>query len=157
MSSKPPLMPDGAKPLEIEYTNWRGVHSRRRIYPIGIDFRSTRWHPVAQWLLKAFDFQVGAERDFAVVDFGPRVSIGGEETPPDGWIVGDAGEETIVRDPLEAEALIANGTAVRPFYEGATVAELERIRRQLVNLVESGGPQSAFAQAVLNAKELPDG
>jgi len=57
-----------SKTIEIEYTNWKGKTSKRRIIPIGISFESTEWHPEPQWLLKAHDLDKQAERDFAMRD-----------------------------------------------------------------------------------------
>lgn len=58
------------EPVEITYTNWRGETSQRTIIPRGIWFGSTEWHPEPQWLLRAFDVEKQAQRDFALKDFG---------------------------------------------------------------------------------------
>jgi len=56
----------------LVYTNWRGETSVRTITPIRVWFGSTDWHPEPQWLLRAFDHDKNAERDFALKDFrGP--------------------------------------------------------------------------------------
>jgi hypothetical protein len=65
--SLPPSSPP-PPPLEFTYTNWRGVASRRRVYPRGAEFTSTKWHPEAQWMLIAHDLDKDAERTFAIKD-----------------------------------------------------------------------------------------
>jgi len=57
-------------PVELTYTNWRGETAVRKIRPLHIWFGATDWHPEAQWLLRAFDVEKQAERDFALKDFG---------------------------------------------------------------------------------------
>lgn len=57
--------------MKVEYTNWRGETGIRTIKPIRLWFGSTEYHPTPQWLLKAFDVDKGAERDFAVNDMRP--------------------------------------------------------------------------------------
>lgn len=62
--------PAAQEPIQLTYTNWRGETSERKIIPIGVWFGSTDWHPEPQWLLKAHDCEKGAQRDFALKDFG---------------------------------------------------------------------------------------
>ena len=52
----------------ILYKNWRGERGFRHIRPIEIVYMSTEWHPEAQWLLRAFDLDKEAMRDFALGD-----------------------------------------------------------------------------------------
>jgi hypothetical protein len=54
----------------IDYTNWRGERSERRILPSRIVFKSNEWHPERQWLLEAIDLDKGslAFRTFALKD-----------------------------------------------------------------------------------------
>jgi predicted DNA-binding transcriptional regulator YafY len=59
---------DKAKTVSIKYTNWRGETSIRSIVPLKIWFGSTEWHKDNQWLLKAFDIDKDAERDFTLSD-----------------------------------------------------------------------------------------
>ena len=54
--------------VSILYTNWKGETSTRRIEPLFIHYGSNEWHPESQWLLRAFDVDKKAERDFAVKD-----------------------------------------------------------------------------------------
>lgn len=58
----------------LTYTNYRGETAERRIIPFEVWFGSTEWHPEPQWLLRAYDCEKKAERDFALKDFGARVS-----------------------------------------------------------------------------------
>lgn len=62
------------RPLEIDYKNWRGVTSRRRIIPLGVRYGSTEWHPEEQWLLSAIDVEKGAVREFAMSEVIPVLS-----------------------------------------------------------------------------------
>jgi hypothetical protein len=57
-------------PLIITYTNHRGVTAKRIITPITCWYGSTEWHPEPQWLLRAYDEQKQALRDFALKDVG---------------------------------------------------------------------------------------
>lgn len=57
-----------AEPLTFIYRNWRGEVAERRVIPREIHFGATEWHPEPQWLLRAFDMDKGAERDFAMKD-----------------------------------------------------------------------------------------
>jgi predicted DNA-binding transcriptional regulator YafY len=59
------------QPVIIDYTNWIGVRSERKIMPLGLHFGSNEWHPVKQWLLYAVDLEKsekGAERFFALTN-----------------------------------------------------------------------------------------
>lgn len=60
------------QPIMLSYKNYREEISTRTITPIKPWYGSTEWHPEPQWLLKAFDHDKGAERDFALADFGAR-------------------------------------------------------------------------------------
>lgn len=59
-------------PLTVSYINYRGEISLRTITPLKPWYGSTEWHPVPQWLLKAYDHDKLEERDFALADFGAR-------------------------------------------------------------------------------------
>jgi len=39
----------------IDYTNWRGKRTLRRIIPIRVSFENNEYHPDTQWLLEAID------------------------------------------------------------------------------------------------------
>ncbi len=56
--------------VTIDYTNWRGERSLRRVQPISIDFSSNKWHPIAQWLMVAIDLDDNnyPEKAFAMKD-----------------------------------------------------------------------------------------
>lgn len=58
-------------PLTFTYRNWKGEVSVRRVRPIEIHFASTSWHPIPQYLLRAFDLDKGEIRDFAWKDISP--------------------------------------------------------------------------------------
>ena len=56
------------KEVYIDYTNWRGQRSIRRIRPIGIFFLANEWHPQTQWLVEAIDLTNDETRFFAMKD-----------------------------------------------------------------------------------------
>jgi len=60
-------MPTGE--LRIAYTNHRGETAIRELHLSRIYWGSTEWHPEPQLLLKAFDREKDAYRDFAVSGF----------------------------------------------------------------------------------------
>jgi len=66
----PAVQPVTGAPVTLTYTNWRGETAQRTIIPQRVWFGSTDWHPEPQWLLTALDIEKGAERDFALKDFG---------------------------------------------------------------------------------------
>ena len=54
--------------VKIIYTNYKGETAERTIIPLELWFGSTEYHKEEQWLLKAFDLEKKAERNFAVKD-----------------------------------------------------------------------------------------
>jgi len=66
----------------LTYTNYRGETAERRIIPFEVWFGSTEWHPEPQWLLRAYDCEKKADRDFALKDFGKPAAVTTEEC---GW------------------------------------------------------------------------
>lgn len=50
--------------LIIAYTNYRGLHSLRKIVPKELIFGSA-WHP-GEWVLRALDMDIGELRDFCL-------------------------------------------------------------------------------------------
>lgn len=54
---------------KLTYTNYRRETSERELHLVRIWFGATDWHPEPQLLLKAFDYEKDAYRDFAVIDF----------------------------------------------------------------------------------------
>lgn len=55
-------------PLEFKYKNWKGEVSHRRVLPIDVWYGETEFHKEKQWLLKAFDLDKEADRNFAMND-----------------------------------------------------------------------------------------
>lgn len=45
----------------IDYTNWRGQRSWRRVRPVSLRFDSNQWHPEPQWLILAVDLESGGD------------------------------------------------------------------------------------------------
>jgi predicted DNA-binding transcriptional regulator YafY len=62
----------------IDYTNWRGMRSSRRIRPWGIRFGSNEWHAQEQWLLHALDIEKDEDREFALASIHSWSSQQGE-------------------------------------------------------------------------------
>ena len=56
------------KIVNILYTNWKGETKLRKILPISIEFKSTKWHKNEQWILNALDIDKNEERGFAIKD-----------------------------------------------------------------------------------------
>jgi len=54
--------------VKIIYTNYKNETAERIIIPLELWFGSTEYHKEEQWLLKAFDLEKKAERNFAVKD-----------------------------------------------------------------------------------------
>ena len=52
----------------IDYTNWKGERSLRRIEPQQMVMGSNEWHPKEQWLLLAWDIAKASYRHFAMKD-----------------------------------------------------------------------------------------
>jgi predicted DNA-binding transcriptional regulator YafY len=54
--------------VEIDYTNWRGERSKRRIVPMGVSWENNEWHPETQWMLEALDVDKRERRTFALAN-----------------------------------------------------------------------------------------
>lgn len=54
--------------MVFNYKNYKGKRGTRTVKPLFMYFGSTSYHPESQWLLRAYDFDRGAERDFAMKD-----------------------------------------------------------------------------------------
>lgn len=61
-------------PLTFIYTNHRGETGQRKVIPMSVRFGSTEWHPKPQWLLRTWDLDKNAEREFAMGDIGAAPS-----------------------------------------------------------------------------------
>lgn len=55
-----------SREVVIDYTNYRGERSLRRIRPTAWDWGSNEWHTDEQWLLVAWDLDKDASRTFAL-------------------------------------------------------------------------------------------
>jgi hypothetical protein len=56
------------KVVLIDYTNWRGVRTQRRIIPQTVRFGSNKWHKEEQWLLQGVEALTGEQREYALKD-----------------------------------------------------------------------------------------
>lgn len=50
----------------VVYVNHRGETAERKIHPIEVWHGSTEWHTVEQWLLRCFDVERNALRNYAL-------------------------------------------------------------------------------------------
>ncbi len=57
--------PNGA-PIEVSYTNWKGVTRTRKIIPQAIKYGESPYHPGRQWLLVALDPEDDQVKDFSL-------------------------------------------------------------------------------------------
>lgn len=57
-----------AEPVTFGYVNYRGQSSVRNAIPRGLRWGSTEWHKEPGWLLRAWDIDKKAEREFALAD-----------------------------------------------------------------------------------------
>ena len=55
-------------PIEIKYKNWKGKVSNRIITPIKLRYGESEFHKGNQWILKAWDINKSAVREFAIND-----------------------------------------------------------------------------------------
>jgi hypothetical protein len=74
--------------VRLWYRNHRGELAERHIWPCRLWFGKTDWYAEPQWLLKAYDFDKHAFRDFALAGFAAPI-VDDAEAPivPDGHIV----------------------------------------------------------------------
>lgn len=86
-------------PIKITYTNYRGETAERTITPQRIWHGSTEHHHEEQWLIRAFDHDKQAVRDFAFKD------VYGQLHGPFGWLNGHRALSedswTLENDPME--------------------------------------------------------
>jgi hypothetical protein len=60
---------DRKRCMRVDYTNWKGERRSRVIKPIELEWGSTQWHPIHQWLLRAKDMEDGKVKHFAMDGF----------------------------------------------------------------------------------------
>lgn len=51
-------------PVLIDATNYRGERSTRKVYPLGIRYGTSAWHPTPCWLVVVHDIAKKANREF---------------------------------------------------------------------------------------------
>ena len=57
---------NASQAVTIDYTNWRGERSVRRVVPWEMRWGSNEWHKAEQWLLRAYDIEKKDTREFAM-------------------------------------------------------------------------------------------
>lgn len=72
-----------SRPLYFLYRNHEGKVATRRVTSPNVYHGCTRHHPEPQWLLRAFDLDRQAMRDFALR--GVLAFYGDAEPPPPPW------------------------------------------------------------------------
>lgn len=60
--------PSDERRVWIDYTNWKGERAVRMVRPCELWFARTEYHPEQQWLMRAWDAEKKAIRDFALKD-----------------------------------------------------------------------------------------
>jgi len=55
--------------IRVIYRNWKGEEGIRHILPLRVWYGSTEWHKKEQWLMKVYDIDKEAMRDYALKDF----------------------------------------------------------------------------------------
>ena len=63
------------KTVVIDYTNWKGERSLRKVTPKIFYWGSTNYHPEPQWLMNAFDEEKKQDRMFALRDIHSWASV----------------------------------------------------------------------------------
>lgn len=54
--------------INFDYVNWKGNKGHRRVQIMGFYYGKTEFHSERQLLMKAWDVDKKAERDFAIKD-----------------------------------------------------------------------------------------
>jgi hypothetical protein len=54
--------------VTFTYQNHRDETVMRTAFPIAIEWKKTKWHPIEQWILEAWDMDKDAMRSFAMED-----------------------------------------------------------------------------------------
>lgn len=57
-----------AKAVTLDYTNWRGERTLRRVVPLSLLWSATSHHAPDQWLLRCWDLEKEDWRVFAMVN-----------------------------------------------------------------------------------------
>ena len=59
--------PEDGPRVQLHYTNHRGERAWRTVVPLRVYWGKTEWHPEEQYLLRVWDVDKGAERDYALL------------------------------------------------------------------------------------------
>lgn len=92
--------------VSLTYTNHRGETALRTIKPVEAWYGESPYHRGAQWFLRAFDMEKGAERDFALLDIGvPSAAVHYNA----GVRAGRIAVETGAAEPVERRVKVPEG------------------------------------------------
>jgi len=106
------------EPVSVAYTNWKGQTQERHFVPNHLWFGSTEWHPEPQWLIRGWDTDKQALRDYALEDIGAVGKLGYVDIKTagcEGWINLFWGEAVIAMISYPELAKDIKDAGVRPF------------------------------------------
>ena len=164
---------DPTKRFGFTYRNHRGEVAKRQVWPMHLHFGATKWHPEPQWLLRGFDLDKMAERDFAMGDIVPASPSGGKEddgadevikeylaaidTPPEKDIIKrNARHERIDKALLILRALGTRPAPTRACAGQVTEAEVEQFRQAVYAQDDGQGLQQLWVAAALRKVLVPE-
>ena len=55
--------------IKVVYRNWRGKGAIRNVLPLKVWYGSTEWHKGQQWLIRVYDLDKKANRDYTLNDW----------------------------------------------------------------------------------------
>jgi hypothetical protein len=110
-------------PFRFVYRNHRGEVAERHVIPDAVRFGPTEWHPTPQWLLRAYDLDKQALREFAMSEIS-SVLANRKEVMPHPDTVQSSGQNTTppqASEPGVTDELLAELEA--PAAIGGTTSE----------------------------------
>lgn len=61
--------------VHVNYINWKGQFSLRKIIPLSMRYGSTEYHPEQQWLLHVWDVEKRGYRDYSLKDIREWIRV----------------------------------------------------------------------------------
>ncbi len=118
--------------VRIDYTNYRGERSWKRIQPMQVGFGKTEYHPTPQWLLQAVDVDRLVPRFYAMKD----IHAWSEDAPP----------------KAEAERKPLNWTSAQPL--SVSIADLMEAAGQVSSMGHLNGTTNWGANMMTVLKRM---